>query len=527
MRYLLIFVLLFGNCVVFSEQSYAGYYKNNTERVARSFIFKKDSPYKSIYKLSINKDPEICGEFIKFKEKTRHLVPDGYFDSQFKIGEQVKPDKRFKGCHFGSITPLKKGNITHYYYIYGFDCGGPLVYTNTGVLDHYPTKKELKQEVRGVSFNRILNVKEKDLILGYTKRPSEGVKKWFKEGSLYSYDFETKQFDPFCSTYIDEEKLNPSVEEKFKDFTFYYKKIAGHGSGCMSRGRQFYVKDGFVNQFYDYLMNPGLVVDRKTKRNFNIYEFLNNWAKYSPENKRDYVKMMKAFMRLKEHISNYYDQHIEFKDEKHRKRIIAYVVRDILNQIHVGPYDISRVDQFISKIQHGTVTEEELKSRLNKDVKPSIGYYVTAAPPIFHALGNHGLLKKMIKIGYDVNEKNWFSKTPLMTAAHLNNFETVKILVNAGANLEDEMGELNKIISNKMEDFNSYGSRCYYNVQRQNRTALMYATENASYELIKYLIDQGASTKAFDSQNNGIEFYLNKNEILTDKEKAKILKMMH
>lgn len=113
-------------------------------------------------------------------------------------------------------------------------------------------------------------------------------------------------------------------------------------------------------------------------------------------------------------------------------------------------------------------------------------------------------IELLLKAKADVNKKNEFGKTPLMMAAHMNRPDTVKLLLNHGANpnlTTDTVGKYS------------------ISMERGQRTALMYAAENASPQVITLLLDAGADMAAVDSENNGISFYLNKNPRLTEVEK--------
>jgi uncharacterized protein YecT (DUF1311 family) len=100
----------------------------------------------------------------------------------------------------------------------------------------------------------------------------------------------------------------------------------------------------------------------------------------------------------------------------------------------------------------------------------------------------------LIKSGADVNGQNWFGKTALMYAAHLNQITAVKVLLEHGADV----------------NLATTAGRQYTCGQfdRVGRTALMYAAENGSIPVMRMLLDAGADVNAKDSKGNNVDFYL-------------------
>jgi uncharacterized protein YecT (DUF1311 family) len=98
-----------------------------------------------------------------------------------------------------------------------------------------------------------------------------------------------------------------------------------------------------------------------------------------------------------------------------------------------------------------------------------------------------------------------YNKDLLMFAAHMNNYQAVKGLVDAKWPL-----------SNKTES--NQGS-CGFKMERTGRTALTYATENASIHIIKYLVNAGADIDVKDSEGNDLDYYLENNPRFSEEEK--------
>lgn len=110
------------------------------------------------------------------------------------------------------------------------------------------------------------------------------------------------------------------------------------------------------------------------------------------------------------------------------------------------------------------------------------------------------LLQELIDSGEDVNVQSGWGKTPLMVAAHMNRPDSVKILLKAGADPNLQTTTINE---------------CGVTIERGDRTALMYAAENADVDVMRLLVEAGAKADAKDSQGNGIDYYLSLNPYLT------------
>jgi uncharacterized protein YecT (DUF1311 family) len=102
--------------------------------------------------------------------------------------------------------------------------------------------------------------------------------------------------------------------------------------------------------------------------------------------------------------------------------------------------------------------------------------------------------------GGAVNSQNMWGKTPLMIAAHMNRPDSVKILLMAGADPNLQTTTMNE---------------CGLTIERGDRTALLYAEENADIDVMRLLVEAGAKIDAKDSLGNGIDYYLSLNPYLS------------
>lgn len=107
---------------------------------------------------------------------------------------------------------------------------------------------------------------------------------------------------------------------------------------------------------------------------------------------------------------------------------------------------------------------------------------------------------------------SYYGKDMLMYAAHMNNLDAVKYLVELGWSLDKYTAKTD-------------GYFPYYPTIN-HRSALTYAVENGSLELIAYLVDQGAEIYIWDSKQNNLDFYLAKNPNFTEQQKKAGLKVL-
>ncbi|WCL54894.1 ankyrin repeat domain-containing protein [Gimibacter soli] len=126
---------------------------------------------------------------------------------------------------------------------------------------------------------------------------------------------------------------------------------------------------------------------------------------------------------------------------------------------------------------------------------------------VLASLGDVVLMDLIAREGGDFKAPtNHFGKTPLMYAAQADDAVSVRYLIAADADINART---------KSTD------RC--NALRQDhRSALMYAAENAGEEVIRLLVGAGADTSVKDSQGNGLQWYLARNQILGDAAKARM-----
>ncbi|HVY03481.1 MAG TPA: ankyrin repeat domain-containing protein [Caulobacterales bacterium] len=127
---------------------------------------------------------------------------------------------------------------------------------------------------------------------------------------------------------------------------------------------------------------------------------------------------------------------------------------------------------------------------------------------LLNALGDERMTAIALDAGAEIDgPANWFGKTALMYAAQDNDARAIRFLLAHGANAS--------AATHKREDY------CRA-LERDARTPLMYAAENASLGVIRQLLNAGADVRAQDTQGHDARWYLDRNAILSGKDKRRV-----
>lgn len=134
--------------------------------------------------------------------------------------------------------------------------------------------------------------------------------------------------------------------------------------------------------------------------------------------------------------------------------------------------------------------------------------------PMALLLDQPDALAALINAGEPVDAGNGFGKTALMMAAHLDMIVPAQLLLDAGAD------------PNARTHDPQDAGQCYYGIRRHQRSALMYAVENAGSELVALLLAAGADPHAADSQGQTMWDYLARNDKVPTGEIASIRQVL-
>lgn len=237
------------------------------------------------------------------------------------------------------------------------------------------------------------------------------------------------------------------------------------------------------------------------KAYFNVWQYTDPWSM------REFgaLKSLRedAIIELKNYLlgQGYYEP-------SETRELAQALVRNLPSQYFRMATD-SNVDldlSYLEKIADGTFAEQvelsRYRTQLNQDFPLSRLSIMVDVPKMLDLLPSSYDLKEIVTD---------YNKDLLMFAAHMNNLDTVKYLVNKGWPLD------RKTIQPPQKYW------CKQKFDRVNRTALTYAVENGSLALIRYLIDAGADTSILDSEGNGLDYYLKFNPRFTTSQKVQSL----
>ena len=144
---------------------------------------------------------------------------------------------------------------------------------------------------------------------------------------------------------------------------------------------------------------------------------------------------------------------------------------------NIGPLDIAiESEQHIQSMNlRVQIVEFLLKNQVFTEYKDK-----TRKLSPFHRAVEEGhieVVKLLIQHGVDIESRNDFDNTPIITAAHKGHLEIVKLL------LEQEG-----------IDINGKGAKDY--------SMLHFAVEDFNYKMVKYLLEKGANVNALTGKNN-------------------------
>lgn len=122
------------------------------------------------------------------------------------------------------------------------------------------------------------------------------------------------------------------------------------------------------------------------------------------------------------------------------------------------------------------------------------------------AVEHVALMPMLLRAGAPVDDTNPFGKTALMYAAQFGEIAAARFLLDSGASVQARTRTLDN---------------CWYRVQIGERTALMYAAENAGPEMIELLLARGADPRARDTAGRDVRAYLSLNRSLSPEDRMK------
>jgi uncharacterized protein YecT (DUF1311 family) len=220
--------------------------------------------------------------------------------------------------------------------------------------------------------------------------------------------------------------------------------------------------------------------------NDKMLSFLKDWSLWELWNFREHQTLFEHVPAAEHELAKLY--HTTYgMNKKAAKELARSNIQDVIAAYFIVPnsypqYRENDLVYFREQVSTGTYSGS-LTNRTH-DMKLCPESYVMYQAGAEHlgtfAIDNIQYLKQILATHNYADLKNSFSKTLLMYAAHMNHFGAVKYLVEAGADVNELTGPNDK-----------YGP-FHYLPRNLKRSALTYAIENSSIEIISYLLDKGA-----------------------------------
>jgi hypothetical protein len=280
----------------------------------------------------------------------------------------------------------------------------------------------------------------------------------------------------------------------------------------------------------------------------HLNDFLYKWSTYELWNKQKYEKWVTGKKGAVAALSAYYQR--TFKMQPSKAKICATRALDSISTCSVGIYPPRELDELtptslyrlfrpkqlsLAQVQEHFAdkkpSEKELADALRMAIlnghslgiiewliKQGAPISGGTEPPLLSAAVRPDVLELLLKSGADVKEQNCIGKTALIQAAQYDCLESCKVLIAAGAEVNHKMAPPYGPDSSKdlIPDYTMYIAG--------NRTALMYASQYASYPVIRYLLDSGADSSAIDSGDETMESFVKTNKKLSPQQKLLLTK---
>jgi uncharacterized protein YecT (DUF1311 family) len=233
-----------------------------------------------------------------------------------------------------------------------------------------------------------------------------------------------------------------------------------------------------------------------------LHEHFDQW-RYSDMwsyRERDVLDNLKSDAIIE--LSEYFQASFSYSAEA-AKQLASVIVQEMnINYYSLASFENADADY--SKYQllvDGTLSDwNQFLGEMTNDES------VTIFPEFSLIVDNPTLIKKLPVRENAKRFVTFYEKDLLMVAAHMNNYDSVKYLVDHGWALDRTTKKESGV--------------CWEGPSRVNRSALTYAVENGSPYLINYLIRAGANSEIVDSDKNSLNFYLQKNPRFTAEEKG-------
>jgi len=252
---------------------------------------------------------------------------------------------------------------------------------------------------------------------------------------------------------------------------------------------------------------------------------LQRWSYQGAWNRAAFLRLRDQFLKARLDLAGYYRRRFGLAEDESVQAAQIGLWRGLelwtwQVQPVPSPLAVAIMDEAASPALAELLSKGELL-----DTLPEPALSLAAARP--EAIG------PLLAAHADVNAKNAFGKTPLMTAAQFNQSESMRHLLQAGADVNATTKAPKEIAGNNPKDENDPSSGCGdYAIANGSRSALMYAAAYASLDAIRTLLAAGADKSKRDSQGHtALDYLLGKgplpaNPLLHGTELAAAIKLL-
>ncbi len=295
----------------------------------------------------------------------------------------------------------------------------------------------------------------------------------------------------------------PADVEEYRDYI--WKKLPLTSSGTIRF--VYYAMEIYENIRHHY--DPDwFFEDFHQTENFTNALPLEKWAMQSYPNYLDFNEIINhgiGFKAAVEKLTKHYVKTFNINEEI-AQRYAYYVLTPWTAQDKSVDKELLRY-----KILSGSPGKEIKQMLQTANTFPDAQLFDTSDTILMTSIHRPDILKTLIEdcpmvgdfskcIGLDtnVNAKNSFGKTALMYAAQYGFKDSVKILLDSGADINTQTNEGN------LEDF-CWNDIC---VISGERTALMYAVQEGHLDIARYLVERGANIDLKDTKGMTVYDYL-------------------
>lgn len=250
-------------------------------------------------------------------------------------------------------------------------------------------------------------------------------------------------------------------------------------------------------KLYDQLYDPKQMLDEQFE--FKIHQFFDVWTH----------REFQAFKSLEKdaalELENYYVTKFSLQPTN-AKEFSKAVVESLPGRYYSsdGRYPSINAAAIVAEMEAGNFNSwKSISEHLN-----NYRHQITSNAAFSLILDDIGLGERVKNEALAKSSKTDYGKTLLMYAAHMNHYGAIEHLIKTGA-------PVNAVTVQQKS------SRCEDPFERINRSALTYASENATLPVIVLLVDAGADTGIVDSLGNSLDYYLRLNPNFTDDEKKR------